>query len=213
MEQSGVFISGFPRAGTTMLCLIMNYFENCDVHSNFERHPDDFYRLETDKKYLVIKQPFGVKEFTPLYTYRSLITDHGCKIISLLRDPRDVAVSRHAIAPSIYWVSLGIIIRNCEEYLKNINNKNVLFIRYEDLVTDTENELNKISNFLDCSYSNDFENFYTLDDAKLEKNKSLGTLRKIDSDSIGQWKREEHKERIKSIVTPELREYIKKLGY
>jgi len=191
----------------------MNYFENCDVHSDSERHPNDFYTLKTYKKYVVIKQPFGVKDFTPLYTYESLITDHKCKIISLLRDPRDVAVSKHAAYPDIYWVSLEMILRNCKEYLKNVNNSSILFIRYEELVTHPKNELDKISMFLDCNYSDDFENFYTLDDAKLEKNKALGTLRKIDSNSVGQWKREEHKERIKSIVTPELREYIKKLGY
>ena len=72
---NNVFISGFPRAGTTMLCLMMNYFENCEAHSDAERHPSAFSILKTDKKYLVLKQPFGCKEFLPIYTYETLKHD------------------------------------------------------------------------------------------------------------------------------------------
>ena len=34
-----IFISGFPRAGTTMLCLMMTYFDDCDSHCKAEEHP------------------------------------------------------------------------------------------------------------------------------------------------------------------------------
>jgi len=212
-DVTNVFISGFPRAGTTMLCLMMNYFEDCEVHSDGERHPGDFSLLKTNKKYLVIKQPFGVKDFTPLYTYESLESDYNCKIISLVRDPRDVGTSIHAADPSRYWVTSGMIIRNCEEYLNNIDNPNVLFVRYEDLVNDTSIELDRIATFLGTTYSSNFENFYTLSNASLLKNNSLGKPRQINNKSVGEWRKEKHSKRVKELMTPKLQEYITKLGY
>lgn len=210
-----VFISGFPRAGTTMLCLMMNYFNACDVRSKEETHPVCMAEfLGNSKKYVVIKQPFGCYEdFPPPYSYESLISKYEYKIISLVRDPRDVAVSIHVLDPSRYWVSLEIIIRNCEEYLKHQGNPNVLFVRYEELVTNTESELDRISDFLGCTYRPNWVDWYKLDDAKLEKNISIGIPRKIDADGVGKYKKPEHVERMKSIMTPELQEYIKKLGY
>jgi len=213
-KMSNVFISGFPRAGTTMLHLIMNYFDDCDVYSDKERHPSDFLKLHSNKKYLVLKQPFGYYEdFPPPYNYISVQNDYNCKIISLVRDPRDVLVSVHASNPSIYWVPLEIVIRNCKEYLKHINDPNVLFIRYEDLVSNTIQELDKISTFLNVFYTNDFRDFYKHPDATLTKNNSLGILREINTDRVNNWKAEEHNERIKSVMSDELKMYIYKLGY
>lgn len=212
-NTTNVFISGFPRAGTTMMCLIMNYFDSCDVYSDAERHPSDFSILNTNKKYLVLKQPFGVKEFTPLYTYESLELDYKCKIISLVRDPRDVGTSIHASDASRYWVSIGMIMRNCEEYIKNIGNTSVLYVRYEELVRDPKSELDRVSDFLGCNYSDDFSNFYKLPQAGLLKNISLGKPREIDSKGIGRWREERHVKRIEEIMAVVPQEYITKLGY
>lgn len=209
-----ILISGFPRGGTTMLCLMMKYFDGCDIHSKTEEHPIISASASTNKKYVVIKQPFGYYEdFPPIYDYKGLISDYGYKIISMIRDPRDVIVSRHRSNLNIYWVSIDIVLRNCKEYLDNLNNPDILFIRYEDLVTKANVEMDRISDFIGCSYSNDFTNFYKLPDARLDKNKSLNEPREISTKSIGNWKKEEHGERIKEVMTDELKYYIKKLGY
>lgn len=209
-----IFISGFPRAGTTMMCLMMNYFNNCDVHSKAEENPIVASSSKIIKKYMVIKQPFGYYEdFPPPYSYKSLISDYGYKIISMVRDPRDILVSRHKSNLDIYWVPFEIVIRNCKEYLDNLNNPNVLFVRYENLVLNADVEMSRVSSFIGCGYSKDFVNFYKLPDAYLDKNKSLNIPRKIGTDSIGNYKKEYHRERIKSVMTGELKYYIKKLGY
>lgn len=228
-NRDKIFISGFPRAGTTMLCLMMNYFDNCDVHSKAEEHPviaassdlSEHYRSfygeiykKIYKKYLVIKQPFGCYEdFPPAYNYKDLIFDYGYKIISMVRDPRDVFVSKHRRNPNIDWVSPNMVLRNCKEYLNNLDNPGVLFIRYEDLVTKADIEMDRISNFIGGAYSKDFVNFYKLPDAQLDKNISLNGPREINTTSIGNWKKKEHEERIKEVMTDELKYYIKKLGY
>lgn len=211
--KMNIFISGFPRAGTTMLCLMMNYFEDCDVYSDAERHPSDFAILESNKKHIVLKQPFGVLEFTPLYDYKSLNSDYGCKIVSLVRHPFDVGTSIHANDRSIYWVPIDMIIRNCEEYLNNQDNTDVLFVRYEDLMRDTAKELDRVSEFLGCSHNYGFWDFYKHPHAALSKNNSLNEPRKIDTNSIGRWKEEEHAIRVMELKASELVEYIEKLGY
>ena len=110
-----VLISGFPRGGTTMFNLIIQYFNGCDVRSKEEIHPVAMANfLETSEKYVVIKQPFGYYEdFPPPYNYKDLISKYNYKIISLVRDPRDVGVSIHPVHPGKYWIPLKIIIRNC----------------------------------------------------------------------------------------------------
>lgn len=211
---NNIFISGFPRAGTTMLCLMLNYFENCKVFSDAERHPQDFSTLNTNKDFLVLKQPFGYfDEFPPKYDYSSVESDYGAKIISLVRHPLSVGTSRHANDPSIYWVPIDIIVRNCKEYLKHLKDPNVLFVRYENLVTKPEVELNKVSDFLGCEYSDGFWDFYKHPHASLPKNNSLGGCRAIDTSGVDLWNRSEHIERVKELLDSDLKEYITKLGY
>lgn len=162
----------------------------------------------------MIKQPFGYfDDFPPPYDYDLLINKYGYRIISMVRDPRDVLVSKHMGDLSKYWVEPKFIYINCEEYLKRQNNPDVLFVRYEQLVIDPAREMQRISDFIGCGYSKDFVNFYKLPEAGLDKNRSLNGPRKISTTSIGNWKKQEHEERIKEIMTDELKYHIKKLGY
>jgi hypothetical protein len=199
-----------------MLCLMMNYFEGCAVRSEAERHPDRFFEYKTSKKYLVLKQPFGYYEENGFFSERSLgkIKDkYNCKIIFMVRHPLDVGVSIHKSNPGIYWVPLNIIIRNCEAYLRNLSDPQVLFVRYEDLVAETKTEMERISEFIGCQYTDGFWQFYKHPHAGLPKNMSLDRPREISSESIGNWREDKHINRVKELLTPELREYINKLGY
>jgi len=212
-EDLKIFISGFPRAGTTMLRRIMLSFDGCRINRKVsEEHP-----ITDVTNYNVKKQPFGYfKRFAPPYNYKELIESHHYKIISMLRDPRDVLVSKHReIGSDIYryWVEPRIVIRNCKEYLNNIGNPDVLFIRYEDLVRYTEQELFRISVFINRSYNDDYKKWYVFNDEELTIHRAVNSPRKIDTNSIGNWKLEKHKERLESVMTDELKYYIKKLGY
>lgn len=93
--------------------------------------------------------------------YLSSMLDNKFKCIIIVRDPRDVLASVNYPKGKKY---LGekkpalFILRSWRksiefaEYLKKY--PNLLIIRYEDLVNNTCNELNKISNFLDISKFN-----------------------------------------------------------
>jgi hypothetical protein len=217
VRKPGVFISGFPRAGTTMMCLLMTYFDDCFVFSKEERHPLERpgrVVVPNTYKYFVIKQPIGYSDiFTPEYTCRLLTEQYGYKIIFMVRHPLDVLVSRHKFNPSIYWVEPERIITGSQCYVDNLDNTNVIFVRYENLVEDPRAELSRVSDFIGCPFNDTFNNFYNLPQAKLKKNQSLNSPRPIDKNSINNWKKEEHIERVKEVLTPELENYIKILGY
>lgn len=208
-----ILISGMPRAGTTMLMLMMTSFKNCYVFTDMERHPL-IVVPQYNRNNFVIKHPFGYfEEFPPPYNYRELCDRYNYKIISMLRDPRDVLVSKHKKDLSKYWVEPLFVYRNCEEYLMNIDNPKVLFVRYEDLVTTTESQMNKISEFLGFECTDTYKSFFELKAAQNGVNISLNSPRPIDKDSIGNWKKEEHAERIKEVMDDTLISYIKILGY
>jgi hypothetical protein len=163
----------------------------------------------------VIKQPFGYfEDFPPAYDYRLLVSNrYSYRIISMVRDPRDVLVSKHANDLNKYWVRLEVVIRNCEEYLKNLTNPDVLFVRYENLVTNPCREMDRVSFFTGFTYNSFFMDFYKLEEATWVINNSLNGPRKLDTDSIGNWKKREHKKRMKEVMTDQLKDYIVKLGY
>jgi hypothetical protein len=208
-----ILISGFPRAGTTMMLLMMKCFSECNVKSGGEYHPVLHAKVKSKGCY-VIKQPFGYfEDFPPPYDYDLLINQYGYRIISMMRDPRDVLVSRHKKDLSKYWVMPMFVFRNCEEYLKHQDNPSVLFVRYEDLVNDPVKEMHRIAEFVGAVYNDGFVNFYKLRDASSKINISLNGPRPIDTNSISNWKKPGNKEYIESIMTDELKDYIVKLGY
>jgi len=210
-----LFIGGFPRSGTTMMLLMMKYFDKCKIQARGEFNPILFADTKS-KKCLVIKQPFGYfEEFPPAYGYALLVSNrYKYRVISMVRDPRDVLVSKYKYDLSRYSVDLKIVIRNCEEYLKNLTNPDVLFVRYENLVTNPCREMDRVSFFTGFTYDDSFADFYKLAEAKWPLSSStLNGARSIDTNSIGNWKKREHRSRIKEVMTDQLKEYIVKLGY
>ena len=211
-----VIVTGPPRSGTTMLILMMHSVNDCSVYSDHERHPlhpNKFTGIKN--KYIVYKHPYGYfEDFPPKYDYQELI-DKGFKIISLIRNARDVLVSRHSLDPSKYWVPVKIWKRAAEQVIKHKNSKEVCIIRYEDLVTDPQYVMDKISKFLGCTCDKTFNDFYNSDSAKLDKNKSLGKLRPIDTKSINKWSKVKNVDYLNRILNfdPEIDQLDNELNY
>ncbi|MBX9851160.1 MAG: sulfotransferase [Cytophagaceae bacterium] len=99
-------------------------------------------------KYSGSKEIF-CEEFTPF-----LLSDQ-CKVIIIVRDPRDIVSSVSFgnaeeyignARPILY--SLRMWRKSVAYIIKNTLNKNFLFVRYEDLVKDTTDVLDKIFQFL-----------------------------------------------------------------
>lgn len=132
------------------------------------------------------------------------------KFIILYRDPRDQAHARYRMSQKkkrkedyfliakIWMFTYGRL----NNYLNKIGNSRFLEIKYEDLVTNTEIELNKICSFLNITYNPSmlkYDEFVkegisksNLNEDSLKEFTSFhrGITQKIDTDKIDAWKRE-----------------------
>jgi hypothetical protein len=132
----------------------------------------------------------------------------NAKFIHLVRDGRDVATSYKAIknikTNSQYAPKLSDNIQEIAQewndnnikitkFLKTILNDNVLFLKYEDIVSNLEQACNKISRFLNVPFHNDMLEYYKLNKKRqIEPKETLDwktkTLEKPDDSNIGKYK-------------------------
>lgn len=132
------------------------------------------------------------------------------KFIVLLRDPRDNALVRCRMAERgkkkvSYWflaLAWNYVYKTLYYKTKNIDKSRVIFVKYEDLVSNPENELRKICSFLEVPYSDEMllyddhikkalkENNHTLSEVAKENIGLLhqGLTKKPTTDKIGFWK-------------------------
>lgn len=231
-----VFVTGPARSGTTLMLMLMNYMSNCEVFTRCEANPLVHQRLlqgHNKSRYLVTKQPFGFWEDWHKYLFRDLF-DKKIKVICMIRDPRDVAVSHnlHKEGERYFWRAHSWQ-RTAEEILLHRGNPDLRVIRYEELVVEPERQFRRIENLLGEKMSSDYNQFYTLpcindkfrttdETAPMYGKKVWATLggwqtqdnaRKIDISRIGLWKAPEHKEYLKKAVSKEIRLLARRIGY
>lgn len=215
---SVIFITGPGRSGTTLLLSLMTRFPACKVNTQREVHPLDIKTITdgmkeiSTYKYYVIKQPYNTY-FVPKYSYQQLISN-GYKIISIIRDPRDILVSRHSANLKKYWLDVNNLKLAAIEHLKFANRHEVLEVKFESLITNTESIMDCIASFIGCEYSKPIGDFYKSFPAKTVLAKALNGIRPIDPNNIGNWNLPQNKDRTVEIMKDnELVEIIEKLGY
>lgn len=139
------------------------------------------------------------------------------KTVVCLRDPRDVLTSRHPKAPDRYWVSAERWVKAVERSLIVRNHPNVMFIKYESLVADPLAELKKLGRVLHLDYEDSWvTEFHKETIGNKGVARGLGKVRPIDSNSIGRWSSDEHRDRILTVFKDwgdRLNILIKTLGY
>lgn len=136
------------------------------------------------------QSPRVIKSFLPLYFLPKSVWSNGTKIIYIVRNPKDAAVSEfHFMCLFPFNLSIDDIVDGIanEQWLaspradhilnfwKCRNLKNVLFISYEDLVWNTFDGIKRISEFLECNYTDaqltELTQFLSFDNMK-----NIGTL-------------------------------------
>lgn len=131
----------------------------------------------TDKKYVIDKSRAWGVNYNFLNTFYK-----NPKIISMIRDPRDIFTSMELLHRNPHtdsgitdninlqgttlekridiWAStvpLGLSLDWLKDIISQKINKNILFIKYENLVNDPQKELNRIYKFFDIDqYKHDF---------------------------------------------------------
>lgn len=177
-----------PRSGTTLMVelLVASY----EIDGYAEHEMSIFDRPPGSYEIFCSKLPADLLNVGALLRF-----DPDLWVIAMLRDPRDVVVSRHAKAPSKYWVHLGVWKRRCKAMRSLAAHPRFVVVRYEDLVREpgeVQSDLERRLPFL--RRKGEFREFHGRTAASSRAQEALGGVRPIDASSIGNWRN--HKPRL-----------------
>ncbi|QXP87012.1 sulfotransferase [Methylococcus capsulatus] len=173
-----------PRSGTTLLNELM---VTCFEIGGFAEHEQSIYKpYDYRDEILLTKYPLQTTVVAPF-----LAVDPDLWVIYLLRDPRDAISSRsHRKDTQRYWSNLGLWRELHGAATKLMSHPRFITIRYEDLVTApdaVQRELMARLPFLELRHP--FSEFHRHARPSRDSLDALGSLRPIDSGSIGNWRR------------------------
>lgn len=176
-----VFVTGCPRSGTSLMKVLIMSLEG--MHGDFEEEGP--YHLAEPGH--VAKRPFRESNATDVEYALSL----GYKVVIMVRDGRDVMVSRHPLKPEEYYVKdLWYWVRAVEYYDQFVSNyyPNVLGVRYESLVTQPYQTMRTVSDFLGIGLENPNIGALVKTPEGTTVNQAMRGQKTITTAHIGQWK-------------------------
>lgn len=171
-----------PRSGTTLLTEMMVACFEIDLHTPHEdrvftwpKRRGSVYLAKAPRDTLIIE--------------RYLRWMRNLDVICLLRDPRDMVVSRHRLDPDRYWASL----RYWKTYIPRIrrmaDHPRFLTVRYEDLVREPDRIQERIAGRMPfLSRVAPFSEFHCRAEPGEKAVQALGAVRPVSTSSIGNWR-------------------------
>ena len=225
-----VLLGGCARSGTTLLLSILSSHEDifaCPGETGafdvLKEKDGELYLSRVDRLYRCIlthRIPAGAKrwcEKTPVNIKRIPQIDRyfegNFRLIQIVRDGRDVILSRHPLKADEYWVSPERWVNDVSIGLEFSDHPNVHTIRYEDLINQFDETIKGICSFLNIPLSDRILNWH--EHARFRWSPALFTdIGKLSNKSIGKWKNEEHTERVKELTSiPAAMELLEKYAY
>lgn len=227
-----ILIVGSPRAGTTllfsMLAALPSVFAVSQQTYAFKRWenrggrqiPRSLFRLyrqflrgripATANRWLE-KSPVHVLSIRQILDY----FQDAVKIIHIIRDGRDVAVSSHPAYTDRrkYWVPVEQWVRDVRCGLQYRDHARVHTLRYEDLVGDHETQLKKILAFIDEPFGPEIADWAGHTPIRQSIHWG-GAIKPLHQGSIGNWKKPEHADRLREFMNNESAvTLLQELGY
>lgn len=171
-----------PRSGTTLMQEMMVTCYQIDHHCEHER---SLFKEEIRLDGVTCtKHPHEV-----LYAGGALRANTNLFFIYMVRDPRDVVVSRHANFPGGYFTGLGFYLRAERCASRLVNHPRFIVVRYEDLVRSpdaVQDLLEKRLPFLKRQHR--FSEFHLHAKVSEDSFQALNGVRPPDAKSIGGWR-------------------------
>jgi hypothetical protein len=213
--RTHINICGYPRAGSTLLPMMMEYALP-DARRFGKEVPG--WRAAGFKwrnhSVLISKHPldvFRIHRLRNFYKPRKA----RLRVILLIRDPRDVFTSRHfSTGTDRYFQDLDQwldVQRYIDSYSKD---PDVLLLKYEDLVRNPAAVQQRIDEFSGEQSTRSFT------EACAEQRhdfdiRPLNGVRPVDRRGISRWRRPEHRQRIAQVLDriPQLPRILIELGY
>lgn len=170
-----------PRSGTTLLHEVMI---TCFEHTTHYDHEVRFNRVALDGEgILITKRPKDVHCMLPL-----LQQIDEFAVIFVLRDPRDVIVSRHGKDTSRYYSNVRLWNEMYEAAFRLRGQKNFIELKYEDFVREPDRIQQVIMKrfpWLKKKYA--FSDYHEHAQVSEASARAMHGARPIDSGSVGVW--------------------------
>ena len=212
-------ITGCARSGTSLMTILMSYFKELKINPTIETPPTLFKDLDAFK---TPQRNDGLIWNDFIQPKKSLIDfiNEGVKLIVMLRDGRDVVVSRHKSEPSSYWCGPKRWINSIEELLSALaldKKEMIHIVRYENLTIDFQSEMKELQKFVGLELDSNYINFHNEHQKANQITWAMNGIRPVSPNS-GMWQMEEHQIRINEVLNDNdsgyrFKELLKKTGY
>lgn len=177
-----------PRSGTTLIFEAIAACFEIDLYGN---HEERIYRWPPRSGNIFLsKSPSDILVVEPVL--RIMPNLH---VIYMVRDPRDMVVSKHGSAPDRYWSSLRYWKAYTPYGQKLQAHPRFITIRYEDLVAEPDQIQSYLIERMPFLVKRAaFSRYHEMSRPSNAALRALGPVRPISSSSIGSWRK--HKPRI-----------------
>lgn len=211
-----VYIGGCGRSGTTLLLSILsshkeifacpkelNLFFDAEISGDKVEVPMIYrlYRTFITERIKLTARRYCEKSPANVQRIEAIDKFHkgNFKLIHIIRDGRDVVLSKHPTRADSHWVEPKRWVRDVRLGLKFKGHKAVHTIHYEKLVNDFEETISGVCRFLDIPISEEILKWH--EHTTVRKNRALySPIKEINSSSIGKYKQAEHQERLKEFM-------------
>lgn len=200
-----VLITGAPRSGTSLLTILVSYFRDLKINPTIETPSTLFEQVDVFKTPQRVDGLIWNDFIQPKHSMVDFI-NKGVKLVVMLRDGRDVLVSKHNAdgrksywCPPERWINSILELIKTMEYVEQNNLQDYLHvIRYENLTLNLEGEIKRLEEFLGLSIDPNYKTFHQEHTKINQITHALNGIRPVEYNSNG-WKQPEHEERIKSL--------------
>ena len=210
-----VVMCGFPRSGTT-LCQLMvqTCVENLRCYRKERRALQIARHVTKRDPFLFTKRPKDIFEIEEIRQfYQPLKPD--VKFILFTRDPRDVLTSVHRATPDRYFVTPELWKAIYEHWLWAEQFPDTMTVRYEDLVSQTDEIEQMLADRIGWQVTRPFRKFVAHTPSNFDQT-ALNGLRAVDPSNIQRWRKPKYHSRIRQLLEsemPDLPDLLIDLGY
>jgi hypothetical protein len=156
------------------------------------------------------KTPLNVLFFgTILRNFRERV-----RLIHIVRDGRDVVLSRLPTAPDRYKIDPDRWVRDVAAGLAFRGHPCVFTLRYEDLAADCEASMRRVCAFIGEDFVAEMVQPERAARVRTHRDGWVGQVRNVHDESIGKWRSPEHRGRVAEFLAyPRSRDLLLSLGY